>query len=115
VQDFRRLAVWRRAHGLTLAVYRVTAAFPREERFGIASQLRRATTSDADFRRCLQIALGSASEAEYQLLLASDLDLLPPQTYQALTHDCIEVNPPPAPRASQSRQLTADSHPRQAR
>jgi four helix bundle protein len=78
VQDFRDLKVWQKAHELTLAVYRVTAGFPREEQYGIVSQLRRAAASvpanlaegrcrrtDRDFGRFVGIALGSASETEY--------------------------------------------------
>ncbi|HEY3270770.1 MAG TPA: four helix bundle protein [Geothrix sp.] len=86
MQDFRNLAVWRHAHQLTLAIYQETSKFPASEQFGLTSQMRRSAASiptniaegcgrgsDADFARFLHIALGSASELEYQLLLASDL------------------------------------------
>jgi four helix bundle protein len=86
MQDFRKLAVWKRAHALTLKVYDVTSAFPREEGYGITSQLRRSMSSvpaniaegcgrggNAELARLLQIAIASASEAEYHLLLARDL------------------------------------------
>ena len=86
MQDFRNLSVWRLAHELTLAAYRETSRFPSSEQFGLTSQMRRSAASiatniaegcgrgsDADFGRFLQIALGSASELEYQLLLAADL------------------------------------------
>ena len=86
MQDFRNLSVWRSAHELALAIYKETSHFPATEQFGLTNQMRRAATSiptniaegcgrgsDADFARFLQIALGSASELEYQLLLASDL------------------------------------------
>jgi four helix bundle protein len=86
VQDFRNLEVWRMAHELTLGVYKSTACFPPDERFGLTSQLRRACSSieanlaegcgrgsDADFSRFVQIAMGSASEVEFHLLLARDL------------------------------------------
>jgi four helix bundle protein len=86
MKDFRDLTVWRRAHELTLHVYKLTASFPAEERFGLTSQIRRCTVSiasniaegcgrgsDAELGRFLQIAMGSASELEYQLLLAADL------------------------------------------
>jgi four helix bundle protein len=82
VKDFHELKVWLKAHELTLAVYRVTAAFPREEGNGLISQLRRACSSvaanlaegcgrngDAEFARFCSIAMGSASELEYHLLL----------------------------------------------
>ena len=75
MKDFRELKVWQKAHQLTLAVYRVTAAFPREELYGVTSQLRHACSSiaanlaegcgrsgDAEFARFCSIAMGSASE-----------------------------------------------------
>ncbi|HEX6837928.1 MAG TPA: four helix bundle protein, partial [Polyangia bacterium] len=89
MQDFRDLKVWQRAHELTLAIYRATATFPSEERFGLTSQMRRSAASvpaniaegrcrgsDADFGRFLRVALGSAAETEYHLILAGDLGLL---------------------------------------
>jgi four helix bundle protein len=97
MQDFRRLKVWERAHQLTLAVYSNTVSFPHDERYGLTSQIRRAAASipanlaegcgrggDADFRRFVQIAMGSACELEYHLLLACDLKLLEDAAYQNL-------------------------------
>lgn len=89
MQDFRHLRVWAAAHTLALTVYRVTARFPPDERYGLVSQLRRSAASiganiaegcgrstDADARRCFQIALGSACEVLNHALLAHDLGLL---------------------------------------
>jgi four helix bundle protein len=97
VQDFRNLRVWRAAHSYALLAYRRTAAFPREERFGITSQLRRAAVSiaaniaegcgrgsDPDARRHFQIALASACEALSLTLLAGDLELLTAELVAAL-------------------------------
>ncbi len=104
MQSFRELSVWRKAHELTLAVYRVTKDFPGDERYGLTSQVRRAAASiganiaegcgrdgGPDFARFLQLAMGSASEVEYHLLLAHDLDLLTDETYENLNTDAIEV------------------------
>ena len=104
MQDFRNLKVWQKAHALTLGIYRVTAAFPKVEMFGLASQVRRAAYSvptniaegccrgsDADFSRFLQIAMGSASEVEYQLLLAHDLQYLRADEYTQLQQGTTEV------------------------
>lgn len=90
MRNFHELKVWEKAHNLTLSVYRATSGFPAEERFGLTAQIRRAAASvganiaegcgkgtEPEFGRYLQIALGSASELEYHLLLAKDLGFLP--------------------------------------
>jgi four helix bundle protein len=87
-----------------LAVYRETAEFPGDERFGITSQMRRAASSiptniaegcgrsgDAELARFMQISMGSASELEYLLLLAKDLNYLSLEKYGALHAQTIEV------------------------
>jgi four helix bundle protein len=104
VKDFRELKVWQKAHQLTLAVYRITAAFPREELYGLTSQLRRACSSiaanlaegcgrngDVEFARFCSIAMGSASELEYHLLLAKDLKLIKIADYQDLDQRATEL------------------------
>jgi four helix bundle protein len=86
MKDFRNLQVWEKSHMLTLSNYDATRPFPREELFGLSSQIRRAAasiptniaegcgrSSDPDFARFLQIAFGSACEVEYHLILARDL------------------------------------------
>ena len=104
MKDFRDLKVWEKAHQLTLSVYRATARFPSEEKYGLASQMRRSAASipsniaegcgrggDRELARFLQIAMGSASELEYQLLLCRDLDLLQGSVYTKLEKPTIEV------------------------
>ncbi|HSY91615.1 MAG TPA: four helix bundle protein [Candidatus Binatus sp.] len=119
VQDFRNLKVWEKAHALTLDVYQVSRSFPREEMYGLTSQMRRASASiganiaegvcrrgDVDFARFLQIAAGSASEVQYHLLLARDLELLKSQDYQRLSDEAVEVK---RMLASLMQKLRADS------
>ena len=104
MQDFRKLAVWQKAHELTLGVYKATAAFPRDELYGLTSQLRRAAVSvpanlaegrcrrgDRDFRRFVGIAMGSASEVEYHLLLSHDLGYIDETRYQDLAKQVEEI------------------------
>lgn len=104
MQDFKKLKVWEKGHQLTLGVYKLTARFPKEELYGLTSQMRRAAASivsniaegcgrggRADFGRFLQLAAGSASELEYQLLLAHDLNLLKVEEYQNLEGALVEV------------------------
>jgi four helix bundle protein len=118
MKDFRSLSVWQQAHELTLAVYEATRPFPREEVYGLTNQLRRGAASigsniaegcgrgsDADFARCLQIGLGSASEVEYQLLLAHDLGFLPESAHRALSKKCTDVK---RMLTALIRKLTAD-------
>ena len=104
MQSFRNLRVWEKSHKLTLDIYASSKAFPRDEMFGLTSQMRRASTSigmniaegccrkgDAEMARFLQIAMGSASELEYQLLLAHDLEYLHNPGYERLTVQVVEV------------------------
>lgn len=104
VQDFRKLAVWQKAHSLTLEVYKVTSSFPKEELFGLTSQTRRACASiptniaegcgrgsRAELARFLQIASGSATELEYHLLLGHDLNLIKSADYEHLTGQVTEI------------------------
>src|SRR5437899_1225828 len=89
MRSFRTFKVWEKAHQLTLDIYQSTAGFPREETYGLCAKMRRSSfsiptnISEGCGRQCrnelarfLQIAMGSASELQYQLLLARDLNLL---------------------------------------
>ena len=104
VKDFHELKVWEKAHELTLAVYQITTTFPREELYGLTSQLRRSSASipanlaegcgrkgDAELARFCSIAMGSASELEYHLLLAKDLQLLKPKDHAELSQRATEL------------------------
>ncbi|ACB75186.1 four helix bundle protein [Opitutus terrae] len=86
MKDYRQLNTWKHGHAVTLSAYRLTKTFPKEELFGLTSQIRRAASSvpaniaegcgregDAELKRFLNIALGSACELDYHILLASDL------------------------------------------
>ena len=102
--DFRQLRVWGKAHDLTLEVYRWIKYFPAEERFGLIRQMRRSACSigsniaegcgretSADFRRFVVIAMGSASELEYQLLLAHDLGYLDSSAHRPMISAVTEI------------------------
>ena len=104
MKDFRTLKVWQKAHQFALAVYKTTKDFPREELYGLTSQIRRSSMSiptniaegsgrftDKDFARFLQISMGSASEAEYQLLLARDLGFMDDDHYTTLHNQVEEI------------------------
>jgi four helix bundle protein len=104
MKDYRELKVWQKAHKLTLAIYRISADFPRAELYGLTSQLRRSCSSisanlaegcgrngDAELARFCSIAMGSASELDYHLLLAKDLNLIEPKNYGVLAEHTSEV------------------------
>ena len=104
MRGFKELKVWEKSHHLTLLIYQATKDFPKEELFGLTSQMRRASSSipaniaegcgrntSTDFARFLHIAFGSASELEYHLILARDLKLLSADSYQNLENMLIEV------------------------
>ena len=95
--NFRELVVWKRAQDLALAVYRSTSSFPKEEPYGLTSQMRRAAVSvssniaegcgrqgDRELARFLQIARGSVRELECQLILSRDLGYLQSAQYTKL-------------------------------
>jgi four helix bundle protein len=104
MKPFRDLQVWQKSHALTLDVYVATRGFPREELYGLTSQIRRACSSipaniaegcgrngDNELRRFLEIAMGSASELEYHLLLARDLQMLAASEYDKLNLQTCEI------------------------
>lgn len=104
MQDYRKLKVWERAHQLTLVIYKVTKAFPKEEQYGLTGQIRRACASvpaniaegcgrngTAELLRFLHIAMGSASELDYHLFLARDLQCLTDAAHKKLEAEVTEV------------------------
>jgi four helix bundle protein len=104
MKSFRDLMVWEKAHALALASYRGTAEFPKQEIYGLTSQIRRCSASiaaniaegcgkrsNAEFQRFLHIAAGSASELEYHFLLAKDLGFLSLEEHKTLDDSTVEV------------------------
>lgn len=104
MRDFHNYIVWQRGHQFALDVYKQTKSFPKEELFGMTSQLRRASTSipinvaegcgrrsDAEFAHFLNIAAGSASEVEEELLLSFDLEFLDKEPFLQLDKEVKEI------------------------
>ncbi|WP_298347588.1 four helix bundle protein [uncultured Dokdonia sp.] len=97
MRDFRKYNIWELSHKLTLDIYTVSREFPQNESYGIVSQIRRASASiptniaegcgrdsDAEFNRFLTIAMGSASETEYLLILSKDLQYINDEYFENL-------------------------------
>lgn len=104
MRDFRDLAVWRKAHEVTLSVYKMTRPFSVDERYGLTAQIRRAASSvsanivegiargtDRDTARFLVISRASATELEYFILLARDLGFISESTQTAMAGRIVEV------------------------
>jgi len=104
VKDFRDLIVWSKSHELTLEVYKLTENFPKEEMFGLKSQIRRASasipaniaegcgrSSNGDFARFLYNGMGSTCELEYHLLLSKDLGYIPANDHKRVDASVVEI------------------------
>lgn len=104
MKDFKELEIWKRSHKLTIEIYRATQKFPKEEIYGLTSQIRRAVSSiptniaegcgrrtNAELANFLNIASGSASEVEYELLLARDIDYLAEEQYVQFAKEVREI------------------------
>lgn len=105
MQDFHKLQIWERAHQLTLEIYNVTKTqFPHEEIYGQISQIRRAASSiptniaegcgrksNTEYANFLNIAAGSASEVEYEALLARDTGYISEEQYQHWVTEIKEI------------------------
>jgi four helix bundle protein len=104
VESYRDLLVWQRAIQMTLAIYRLTAGFPKEEIFGLTSQIRRAGVSVAsniaegygrmsqgEYKQFLGMARGSNLEVQTQLCIAGELGYGNAQIVQAAEGLSIEV------------------------
>ena len=102
MRDFKKFEVWQFSHQITLNIYTSTKSFPREELFGLTSQIRRSfasigynisegsgRNSDKEFANFINIALGSSNEAENQLILAKDLNYINESDYQNILEELI--------------------------
>jgi four helix bundle protein len=97
MRDFKKYDIWQLSHTFTLRIYSNTSLFPKDELYGITSQIRRASSSiptnisegcgrnsDKEFNQFLNIALGSASETEYSIILSRDLNYIDTEKFEIL-------------------------------
>ena len=104
MRNYRDLQTWNKAHNLTLELYKLSRHFPKEEIYGLTSQLRRAASSiganlaegcgrqsNPEFARFVRISMGSASELDYHLLLSRDLGFIENTTYDRVSKGLTEV------------------------
>lgn len=104
MQDFKELNVWQKSYQLGLDIYKITSTFPKEETFGLTSQIRRSCISiaaniaegcgrksKAELAQFLHIAVGSASELEHYLLFSRDLGILNHLNYEKLASELSKI------------------------
>ncbi len=104
MKSYKELIVWQKSYDLTLKIYAVSKKFPKEEMFGLTSQIRRASVSipsniaegsaragTKEFIQFLRVAYGSGAELETQLLLCKDLNLINEGEYTTINSLLTEV------------------------
>ena len=104
MQDFKKIDIWKRSFNLSIDIYKATSSFPSHEKFGLTSQIRRAAISiptniaegagrysRKDFANFLQIAIGSASEVDCELLIAKELGFLDKNIFDSLYNEITEI------------------------
>lgn len=104
MRDFRKYEVWKDSHNLVLKIFKITKSFPKEENYGITSQIRRSSQSiptniaegcgrmsDIDFKRFLYTSLGSVFELDYQIELCKDVKYINHDQYVILQEDIIKI------------------------
>ncbi|HEY5462174.1 MAG TPA: four helix bundle protein [Hanamia sp.] len=104
MRNFLNLEIWKRSHQLTLKIYKATKNFPKEELFGLTSQMRRSSSSvptniaegcgrnsNAQLANFLQIGTGSCSELQYQIILSKDLSYITEDVFNDLHSDVIDI------------------------
>jgi len=119
MRDFQHLEIWQRSHQLTLSIYSLTQAFPKEEVFGLTSQMRRSASSiptniaegcgresATELKRFLTIAAGSSSELQYQVILCKDLNYITETIFKELSDEITQIR---KMIYSYSSKLTAES------
>jgi four helix bundle protein len=104
LRNYKELKVWQKSYGLCLEIYRITAGFPKEEKYGLTSQIRRSVVSipsniaegygrktTMDYIRMLHISYGSICELETQVLLAGDLGFIEKDSSHTLNKNIAEI------------------------
>jgi four helix bundle protein len=105
MKDYKKLEVWQKSYKLGLDIYNVTQSFPKEEQYGLTSQLRRASLSiplnisegsrrstDKDFRQFLHIAYGSCAELEVEVMYAKDFGYITEQKCISILEELSQIS-----------------------
>ncbi len=102
MRNFRQLTIWKKGIELTKAIYRITKKLPEDEKFGLCSQMRRSAVSissniaegcsrnsDLEYKRFLEIAIGSSFELETQLIIAHEIGFIEMEETNNLQKDIV--------------------------
>ena len=105
MRDYKKLEVWNKAYILGITVYSITKTFPKEEIYGLTSQMRRASLSiplniaegsrkstDKDYKSFIHIAYGSCAELEVQVMYAKDFNYISPETATSLLNSISQIS-----------------------
>lgn len=119
IKNFTDLIVWQRGHSLVLNIYRITTNFPKEEKFGLTDQLRRASVSFTsnisegfgrdkmnDKSHFYTMALGSLYEIQNQLYISKDLKYINVKEFDVLLNECTEISKMSSSLIKKVRSLT---------
>ena len=100
MHNYHELKIWQESRKLVKAIYALSSNFPKEEMYGLTSQIRRAAisipsniaegtgrTSNKEFQRFLDYAIGSLFEIETQIILANDLEFIKTEDYETIYQD----------------------------
>ena len=104
MRNFLNLEIWKKSHQLTLKIYKITKHFPKDEMFGLTSQMRRSSSSiptniaegcgrnsNPQLANFLQIATGSCSELQYQIILSKELSYITEEVFNEIHTDAVDV------------------------
>ncbi len=104
MRDFRKLEIWKDSHKMALRVYQITRQYPSDEKFGLISQMRNSAaavptnisegcgrSTEKELARFCDIAMGSASELEYQFILSNDLGYINEETFNDIETELVTL------------------------
>jgi len=104
MHNFKELNIWKRSVDLAVKVYQLVQDFPKEEKFGLTSQITRCAVSigsniaegagrntDKDFNNFLGIALGSSFELETQLIIATKIGIIDDEKFKSISSEILQV------------------------
>ena len=104
MHNYRELKIWQRSMDFVVKIYEVSLSFPKEEKYGLISQIRRCVVSvpsnisegagrgtNRQFRQFLEVSMGSINEAQTQIELAHRVKYLSKEVYESLIDEALQI------------------------